>query len=86
MPRTLTVVSEQMPGVILYEAQEPHEASIVDALNNAYRSLVEYGVQGPDWELRRDTHGVLRVVYGCSLPASRQRTFLVRWAPARDKS
>jgi len=73
-----------MPGVILYQAEEPDEASIVDALNNAYKPLLEYGVQAPDWEMRRDTHGVLRVVYGRSLSAARQRTFLVRWVRAPD--
>ena len=86
MPRMLTVSSERMPTVILYARQEPDEATVVDALNNAYEPLLEYGVQGADWELQRDKHGVLRVTYGCSLPESRRQTFLVRWARVSDEA
>ena len=79
MPRLLTVVSQEMPTVILYEGREPDDATLVDALNNAYKPLTEYGARAPDWELRKDTHGVLRVVYGRSLPEPQRKTFLVRW-------
>ncbi|MBT3268967.1 hypothetical protein HN371_17600 [Candidatus Poribacteria bacterium] len=86
MPRMLSVSSERMPTVILYARQEPDEASIVDALNNAYESLLAYGVQGADWELRRDGHGALRVTYGCSLPEARRQTFLVQWARVPEQT
>ncbi len=86
MPRMLTVASEQMPTVILHAREEPDGVSIVEALNNAYKSLLEYGVRGPAWELQRDKHGVLRVTYGTSLPKARQKTFLVGWATVAEES
>lgn len=86
MPRALTISNESMPTVILCHRQEPDEASIVDALNNAYTSLLDYGVQGADWELQRDKNGVLRVTYGRSLPESRRKTFLVQWVRVPDDS
>jgi hypothetical protein len=82
--RMLSVYNEVMTSVVLTQRKEPDEATIVDALNNVYKALLKYGVKGPDWELRRDKHGVLRVVYGTSLPESDRKTFLVRWERVPD--
>lgn len=79
MARMLSLYNEAMPGVVLAQQQEPDGATIVDALTNIYKSLLDYGVKRPEWELRRDRHGVLRVVYGVSLPERQRKTFLVQW-------
>ena len=86
MARMLSVYNEVMTSVVLTQRKEPDEATIVDALNNAYESLLAYGVQGADWELRRDGHGALRVTYGCSLPEARRQTFLVQWARVPEQT
>lgn len=79
MRRTLTLYSPTMPGVVLCRHDEPDGATIMDALNNVRASMHEYGPLGSDWELRRGKDGVLRVLYGPSLPEQRQREFLVQW-------